>query len=278
MTDWLYPVGTDSANWGDTDPDGEPLEPVLLLSGEAADMWGKEKYGPGRRWRTSMQHPVELDDLVWVRENRPRSAVIGVGVVVSEPEWENRQYWFTLDFSSRECQDLAVTPLPLPLETPLRQMRRATTPELATIHQRVPDDRPSRASGHKRFLLRTRMVTQRQGQAAFRNMLLKAYEGRCAVTLSDVLATLQAAHIEPYDGAATNVVSNGLLLRADIHNLFDLGLLWLDDEYKVCLAGEIAKSQYRRLAGKAIELPKSRRHWPSRQRLKEHRDATAQRE
>jgi hypothetical protein len=41
-------------------------------------------------------------------------------------------------------------------------------------------------------------------------------------SLPDVL---EAAHIEPYLGTASNHVENGLLLRADIHILFDLNFI-----------------------------------------------------
>ncbi|GAB2481054.1 hypothetical protein GCM10027063_23980 [Promicromonospora xylanilytica] len=275
MTDWLYPVGRHSVNWGDIDPDGKPLAPVLLLSGEAANMWGTAHYGPVREWRTSVRHPLELEDLVWVRENQPTSAVIGVGIVVSEPEWRQEQYWFQIDFNTRECRDLAVNPLSLPLETPLRQMRRTTAKEREAIRTRVPAALATVTDFSAGKLSRTRLVIQRQGQSAFRDLLLKAYNGRCAVTGSDVPAALQAAHIERYDGASTNLVTNGLLLRADIHNLFDLGLLWLDNGYTIHLAAELATSQYRKLAGKKIRLPASRRDWPAQKRLQHHREAVA---
>lgn len=71
-------------------------------------------------------------------------------------------------------------------------------------------------------------VVRRQGQPKFRKSLVDAYAGRCAITGSSTLCTLQAAHVTPYLGAHTNVVSNGILLRADIHTLWDLHLLAVD--------------------------------------------------
>ena len=50
---------------------------------------------------------------------------------------------------------------------------------------------------------------------------MDAYGGRCAITGYDVEEALQAAHIVPYLGPQSNTVNNGLLLRADVHNLFD---------------------------------------------------------
>src|SRR5205823_2979542 len=72
---------------------------------------------------------------------------------------------------------------------------------------------------------RRRIQASRQGQFAFRAALIEAYGGRCAMTGCDILEVLEAAHIVPYRGPSTNAVSNGLLLRADIHTLFDLGLI-----------------------------------------------------
>ncbi len=50
---------------------------------------------------------------------------------------------------------------------------------------------------------------------------MDAYGGRCAVTNCDIEDVLEAAHISPYNGPSTDQVYNGLLLRTDIHTLFD---------------------------------------------------------
>jgi len=99
-------------------------------------------------------------------------------------------------------------------------------------------------------------VVRRKGQAKFRSALFKAYKGRCAVTGCTIEALLEAAHIVPYQGADTNVVSNGLLLRADIHTLFDLGLLWIDPHSRlVKLAEPLMGSEYQTWADKVIFAP-----------------------
>ena len=56
-------------------------------------------------------------------------------------------------------------------------------------------------------------------------MVLDAYGGQCAITGSDAGPALEAAHPRPYRGVDSNVISDGLPLRGDIHTLFDLGLL-----------------------------------------------------
>ncbi len=70
-----------------------------------------------------------------------------------------------------------------------------------------------------------RQIVARRGQSAFRGALLEAYQGRCAITGCDAVFALEGAHLRPYRGPDTNVVTNGLLLRADIHTLLDLQLL-----------------------------------------------------
>lgn len=90
----------------------------------------------------------------------------------------------------------------------------------------IPDDLED-TDARKRI---RRDVVARQGQGQFRDALIRAYDGRCAVTGCDELYALEAAHIRPYRGEHTNITANGLLLRADIHTLFDLGLLAVNPE------------------------------------------------
>ncbi len=71
-------------------------------------------------------------------------------------------------------------------------------------------------------------VVRRRGQAKFRAALIDAYEGKCVITRCDATEALEAAHISPYRGEKTNHPQNGLLLRADLHSLFDLGLIVIE--------------------------------------------------
>lgn len=99
-------------------------------------------------------------------------------------------------------------------------------------------------------------IVRRQGQAAFRDALIKAYEGRCAITGCTVERILEAAHIVPYQGQQTNITPNGLLLRSDIHTLFDLNLLTVDPTtMMVRVSPELSGTEYGYLQGKAVFLP-----------------------
>lgn len=68
----------------------------------------------------------------------------------------------------------------------------------------------------------------RTGQSDFRKRLLETYGPVCAMTGPQIAETLQAAHIQPYVDAESNHICNGLILRADLHILFDLGFLTID--------------------------------------------------
>lgn len=114
-------------------------------------------------------------------------------------------------------------------------------------------------------------IVQRKGQKEFRQDLLNAYDSLCCVSEFHVLAVLEAAHIVPYRGSETNIVANGLLLRADIHTLFDLYLLSINpNTLKVELASQIVNSQYREFSGKSIRQPTVHAHRPSLKGLEWH--------
>jgi hypothetical protein len=128
---------------------------------------------------------------------------------------------------------------------------------------------PNMEDGRKRAL---QLVAIRQGQAKFREKLFDAYGARCAITGTSIAATLQAAHISPYRGPETNGVDNGLLLRADIHNLFDLGLIRIDPQtFKISLAEEIKATKYGQLEGKKLRSTAKPNQRPSSTALEQRR-------
>jgi len=107
----------------------------------------------------------------------------------------------------------------------------------------VPDGRDEREST-------SRQVRTRKGQAAFREKLRARFDDTCVVTRCRVPDLLEAAHISPYRGEKDNHPSNGLLLRADIHTLFDLELLGIDPEtLKVHLHPKLKGMGYDQFSG-----------------------------
>lgn len=118
-------------------------------------------------------------------------------------------------------------------------------------------------------------IVRRRGQPEFRKKLLAAYDSRCAISDCDLVEALEAAHIVPYRGPATNDVRNGLLLRADLHTLFDLGLISVDvASMSLVLSPRLQGTSYGELKGRQLRLPKISALWPNPNALKRHRDWT----
>lgn len=118
-----------------------------------------------------------------------------------------------------------------------------------------------------------RSIVVRQGQPKFRRMLLAAYEGKCAVTSCAVKSVLEAAHIKPYLGDHTHDVTNGLLLRADIHTLFDLGHLRIQPLTLVIEVSQQAIPGYGEFDNAPLQLPAESMHHPDTEALSHHYQA-----
>ena len=83
----------------------------------------------------------------------------------------------------------------------------------------------------------------RLGQGAFRMLVTEAYNWRCAITGERTLPVLEAAHIKPVSRTGSNRTSNGLLVRSDMHKLFDLGYLTVTPDFHVEVSKRI-KEEY----------------------------------
>src|SRR6476469_4836774 len=86
------------------------------------------------------------------------------------------------------------------------------------------------------------------------------YRRRCAVTLERTLPALEAAHIRPYGDGGAHEARNGLLLRRDIHSLFDAGYVTVTPELRFEVSQRIREEfdngkHYYALHGNSIELP-----------------------
>jgi hypothetical protein len=115
-------------------------------------------------------------------------------------------------------------------------------------------------------------IIRRRGHPSFRQLLLAAYDYRCAITNFNALDALEAAYIVPYRGKHTHHPSNGVLLRSDLHTLFDLGKLSIDTRtMTVVIADELMASSYRILAGRPLRYPQDAEQRPSTEALDLHR-------
>lgn len=116
-------------------------------------------------------------------------------------------------------------------------------------------------------------IVARQGGKAFRDRALKDFNQRCAISGCEVRAVLEAAHIVPYLGQQTNTPDNALLLRSDLHTLFDRELLWIDpDSLRIQVAAGLQGTPYADLMGQEVARPKGVTAATLRDRLMARRD------
>lgn len=120
-----------------------------------------------------------------------------------------------------------------------------------------------------------RLVPQRLGQNAFQARVLTAYERRCAITGSKIQPVLQAAHIQPVTRGGEHRLDNGMLLKSDVHTLFDRGYLAVDPKFRLHVSPRLREEfgngeQFYAHAGEPISVPSQRADRPSADFLEWH--------
>jgi len=118
----------------------------------------------------------------------------------------------------------------------------------------------------------------RLGQGSFQILVTDAYHRRCAVTNEKTLPALEAAHIRPYSKNGPHRTTNGLLLRADIHRLFDDGYVTLDSDLHYLVSERVreqfenGREYYRFHGAKLQNLPDLINDLPSREFIRWHNE------
>ena len=111
----------------------------------------------------------------------------------------------------------------------------------------------------------------RKGQSEFRNLLLRAYGHKCAITGETQEKVLEATHIEPYVNVSSNHVQNGILMRVDVHRLFDAGLLAIDSNLNLLISSRLQGSKYVGLSGQKLLMPQNVTDRPAAVAINWHR-------
>lgn len=96
----------------------------------------------------------------------------------------------------------------------------------------------------------------------YRELTILQY-GRCAVTGETFKGILEACHIQPYINKKSNHIQNSILLRVDIHELFDSGYISIDKDYRIKISSQLKSIYYQTFNGKKIYLPKDSFNYPS---------------
>jgi len=121
------------------------------------------------------------------------------------------------------------------------------------------------------------LIVPRLGQGAFRVLVTDTYDRRCAITRERTLPALEAAHIRPYAEGGSHEASNGLLLRRDIHSLFDAGYVTVTPELRFVVSRRIKEEfengrHYYALDGEAIAKASLTQHRPDSSALSWHNE------
>jgi putative restriction endonuclease len=120
-----------------------------------------------------------------------------------------------------------------------------------------------------------RLAPYRLGQRSFQAVVLDAYHRRCAISGTHIPPVLQAAHIRPVTSGGEHRLDNGLLLRSDVHTLFDRGYVGVDPSYRLVVSPRLREDfgngeQFYAQAGQVIDLPDRRADRPQREFLEWH--------
>ncbi len=122
------------------------------------------------------------------------------------------------------------------------------------------------------------LARRRLGQGAFRILVTDNYQRECAITREHTLPVLQAAHIRPVTQGGEHAVTNGLLLRSDVHTLFDRGYATITPDFRFRVSPRLGSDWrngkiYYELDGKEIHLPTDESSRPERSLLEWHSDS-----
>jgi putative restriction endonuclease len=213
-----------------------------------------EKYRPGTQadprtlYRIGcimLAQPVFFEDGAWVAQPRDWAPNTVSGAGYDLAEGEGQRIW-------EECQARAKA---LPLLSPM-----AAEPMEGADRYGAPQ-----------------LVRPRLGQGTFRVAVTQAYGGRCAVSHEHSLPVLEAAHIQAYGDGGPHDVSNGLLLRADIHRLFDGGFVTVTPTLRFEVSARLREAWengkvYYALQGGEVAVPRATRDRPDPEFLRWHNE------
>ncbi len=121
------------------------------------------------------------------------------------------------------------------------------------------------------------LISPRLGQGSFRVMVTDAYQRECAVTHEKVLPALEAAHIKPFSEGGDHKITNGLLLRSDVHKLFDRGYVTVSPDNHFEVSRKVKEDfhngrEYYAFHGKRIYIPPKSDWQPNRGCLTWHNE------
>lgn len=225
---------------------------LRLQPGELAEMrarvWKYKKTKPGGSQDELigcilLQQPFFFDKKNWIRIPQWSRSIVQ-GKTYEAEDADGKKIW-------EEVQVRLVKAVPVPDESVLVAAQKFGKPQI-----QLP----------------------RLGQGAFRIIVADSYQRRCALSSSHILHILDAAHIRPYKSeGGTHSPTNGILLRQDIHTLFDRGYITVTPDYHVEVSKRIKEefnngAEYYAMHGKQINVPALEQMRPSKEALAWHNE------
>lgn len=146
------------------------------------------------------------------------------------------------------------------------------------INQVLERIRQPEVVGEQAVRYGTTTTSYRLGQGGFRIAVTDAYNRRCAISGARTLPILDAAHIKPVKSSGVHAVDNGLLLRTDIHALYDLGYVTITTDYHIEVSPRLEKEYgngklYYGYHGLLVpNLPQAIKERPSKENLMWHNE------
>ena len=252
---YLYPLNPKSKQGYRFEDDHGNTFPTSLAgfhdcySNEATAEWGIYNFAD----------ELDDDDFIWVHFSLPISAICAVGKVVGKPKDNSSSgapKKITIRWDWDKTKLLQSHPIPYSSHkqrVPVSVVRANAKTQTVLNNWLKGKYPPIKKSVTSNVKFNTAEVQVRQGQPEFRLALLAAYDHKCVISGCSTRDALQAAHIKSVADGGLHSTRNGLVLRADLHNLFDRGLITIDENGFVHVEPVVKDHGYRAFHG--IKLP-----------------------
>jgi HNH endonuclease len=229
------------------------IYPIVDITPE--DFWRTAIKGGVSDWAlASCFRLIEPQDWIWAYFARDVKEILGVGTVVA-PVGYDGGFRVRIRWSGHLTHKLKRRPIAF---QDYRQWIRTVSPAnsgtLVTLKEwsngfhAIPDSRDEDVQFDRRE------IKQRKGQREFQVRVMRAYGGRCAISNCGDSAVLEAAHIIPVKDRGRHSLGNSLLLRADLHRLFDSGLITIRSNQIVQIQPSVTDQPYKALDGSKATL------------------------
>lgn len=275
IQDWLYPINSASdyrlggieAHQSDLVTRENLWESLLANPNEIAD------------WHLSSGFRLmRPDDRLWIVDTQPPRGIVAAATALRVYETSRKTWSVDLTWNIPLTKKLIRDPILKERYGQTAQtVCRADDATRRVLREwlggRGAAGGPPKAKALAEEAARTRVLREiavRRGQAPFRAELLRAYRGACAISGETCAEVLEAAHIVPYADGGHSHLSNGVLLRADMHTLFDLHLLTITERGRVKVSSSLKDTDYAHFDGRKARLPGRPSDRPSGKLLRQH--------